>query len=428
MSLPGYDTTTGEVFAQLWSSSSWQDEQVLAKLMLAKVDKYRLQKDDFYSKLKVLSDIDHVKPRWMDQEGYIDKLTGTFSSTGTTFTVTGDVFGQSITRALLLRVAREHTILAYSEGGNDYRLEVTAVHGSNPVLTTALYGGATAIAGLDSLGPTGNGQNITVKVIGEPYTDAQDADNPRWVDRKTRYTTTQIFSETYQILKTRKMQRMEGGINEVENQIDELLYKLRSQKASAVINMYPKIVSSAAASMTETERPTLCGLEWHLKMIHGTTGERPNDEIWKSAAGARIDASHFDALAKAMGRNGTDFGMGNWQIWVHPDQREYMHDFDISYREKLEDSTTAGFYIDKIRLKNGKVVEIHDDWYMPEDKAFLIDMSSFGLGNLKGDAINRDVLPASGRYFKWQISEQVYGLVNRNALTNGGGIYYLATS
>jgi hypothetical protein len=249
------------------------------------------------------------------------------------------------------------------------------------------------------------------------------------VDRKTRYTTTQIFWDTLQMLKTRMTQRMEGGINETETQVDELLYKLRVQKAYAVINMYPKIVSSAAASMLETERPSLCGLEWHLKNIHGAGGERVNASIWKSAAGARLDASLIDGVAKAMGQNGTDFNMGNWQIWVHPNQREWMHDFGLSYREQTETSTTAGFYIDKIRLKNGKVMSIFDDWYMPEDKLFMLDMDSWGLGNIEDDHITRGELPAGSiRYRKWQISEQVYGLVNRNALRNGGGLFYLATS
>jgi hypothetical protein len=428
MSLPGYDTTTGEVFADLWLSSSWQDEQVLAKLMLAKVDKNRAQKPDFLGRLKTLPAVDHVKPRWLEQEGYVHKLTGTFSSSGTTFTVTGDLFGQSITRALLLRVARPNSILAYTEAGLDYRLLVSAVHGSNPVLTCELYGGATAIAGLDSLGPSSNGTGIEVRVIGEPYTDAEDATNPRMVDRKTRYTTTQIFSDTLQMLKTRAKQRMEGNINELETQVDELLWKLRIEKAYSVIQMYPKIVSSAAASMIETERPTLCGLEWSIQNIHGTAGERPNASIWKSAAGARLDAALIDGVAKAMGANGTDFDNGDWLIWVHPNQREWMHDFGLSYREVGETSTTAGFYVDRIRLKNGKVMEIADDWYMPEDKLFILNMNDWGIGNIADDSVSREELPHGGRYRKWQISEQVYGLVNRNALINGGGLFYLATS
>ena len=206
-------TLSGDYFGKLWLSSSWVDSNLLKRLMFEKLDKIRVSKSNFFSKCKELPDIATLNPMWMEEAGYPSQLVGTLGNSGTTFAVTGPLWGNAsasnaATYIRLLKVARVGSILRFdSPPGLQACLRSTSIGANTNVLTGAVTGGSTL---------PGDTTGYTVTVVGSPYTDSADYSNPNMLDRKTRYTSTQIFERAYSILKTRENVAMEVVGNEVE--------------------------------------------------------------------------------------------------------------------------------------------------------------------------------------------------------------------
>ena len=195
--------------------------------------------------------------------------------------------------------------------------------------------------------------------------------------------------------------------------------------------MWPELhgaLGTAIHTGLEEEAPRLAGLEYWPNVLFGSSMEFENTDLLKDLSGAAVDISDIDTLARKMLLNNSDFGQGSWELWCHPNTRAYMHDYQISYRDKPDTSKEVGFLVDYINLKIGKRVPIYDDIYMPEHQLYLVDMDKIGYGYFKNDRMERREMPTMGRNRAWQISCQLYGLVIRQAPVSIGLIKYAASA
>jgi len=411
--------STRDAFSRVWNSSSWADSNLVKRLLQDKLDQMRIQQSDLFGKVKELPEIANLKPLWMEESPYPHSVVGTLSGVSPRYlTITGNLFNASPTLVNLQKIARVGTVLRYEASGTVCIAIVSAVDGTDPILTVAAESG-TALPS--------NASGMTWQIVGEPFTDSAAANESRMLARKTRFTTTQIFQEVFEILQSRENLAMEIVGNEVEAQIDSLIYKMRQSMAYSLIQMWPAMSGATVYSAMETERPRMCGLEFWCNNLFGSGKEFENASILKDLSGAAVDISDIDTLARTMMLNGSDFGSGQWEIWVHPNVRAYMHDYNLTFREKPDTSTEAGFLVDKLNLKIGATVGVNDDIYVPERQLYLVNLSSLGYGWYKNDKIHRNEIPMqTSRTKRWQISCQMYGLVVRNAPISLGLIKNIA--
>jgi hypothetical protein len=428
----GFETPT-EAFAEIFSSSSWSDVQLAKKIILAKIDKIIPQVSPLAARMKSLNTINGTDPKWIEEQAYPYQLTGTFVNGTGVFTVTGNLFQATPTRANMLKIARTLAVLRMELNGVTHIAQVSAVDAALPKLTLG------AISGTDLPADSPVGTTYTWNVIGEPVADADPATNPRFLARKFRKATTQIFSDTFQIEKTRKMQAMEGVTNEFEEQVNALLKKMALQQAQARLQQWPLISSGQPQTMLDgAERPLLCGLTWWPRFLFD---DAPDGASWtaqwnkfdttvaatplRNLAAANLTEDDLDNLCGAMYDNWSRFDEGEWVIATHPWVRDYMHEYGMAYRRLTQDSKVAGALVEEVKLKRAnKSVPLVMDPYLPRGTALLVNLSNVGRGYLEGDEIQKGELPADSiRHERWQITCQEYGIVVREAPTSIGMIY-----
>lgn len=414
-----WPTVTSEsAFARLWEQADWVDsENVLGRLLFKKLDSISMPESRFMDSMTKMPTVDHVKPRWGEEVRIPNVLVGTMSGSGTVFTVTGNIFNKAVSRARVMQCVDEGGIMTMTTGGVTYHVKVTAVDPTLPVLTVEAHSdSATA--------PDGAAQSW--KILGEPYSDATDIDNAREIERWTRYTTTQIFSEVVRMLKTRGKQRIEFIGNELEHQVEAVLEKMKMNQYSSMLNMSPVLVSGAAASMLETEKPALSGVLWRIRSLFASGKECEDLERYVDMGGAAVTKPHLDALILRMYLTGSKFEKGRWEIWTDVNTRQYMHDYDMTMRETSREDDTVGSNVNKIKSKLGKVFTLHDDVDMPEGTVVIANMEDWGWGYFADDQLTREEKPSGGRYKQWQLSSQLYGAVQRNAPVSSGMLYNAA--
>lgn len=408
--------THPDPFSELWLSATW-DDPMLQLLVDQKVQQVKARESGLLKKIATRPAIMSVKPQRIEQHDYPHEVTCTLAGTVTrTLTVTGDLFHKTATRALMLRVLRAQAQLIYTAAGVDYPARVTAIDATNPVVTIEAWNSGGAL-------PT-NGTGQVWRVVGQPFTDAEDASEGRMLDAKLRFVSTQIFSDTFKSLKTWELVKMHGDINKIPRQFEALYRKLRIEMANALIMSEPVLSAGVIQTMEEEERPTMAGLRWLVATYFGAGGEFADANAYRNLSGNAVDLNDWDEIAFNMAKAGTDFGSGDWWACVHPYTRQYMHDYNVSIIETQRTDDVAGNKINYLDLKIGKKVPIFDDWYMPVDKGYLIDISQCGHAPLKGDELSRGELPTgSTRNTAWQISFQEAGLIIDNLPVSVGGFY-----
>jgi hypothetical protein len=419
MAWPGAQSESGvNAFSLLWLSDDWRDaDNIIKPLILGDLDTIESKESTFTARMKRFPSVDHVKPRWGEEYAYPKTLVGTLSGSGATFTVTGDILHQTATRELMLKVINEGGIISYRTGGVTSQARVTAVDPTNAILSLTAHGGTTMPS---------DGASQTWEVLGEPYSDTQDIDNPRSIDHYTRFTGSQIFSEMYEIGRTRSKQRMQFVNDPIEHDVKMLVRKMRRDAYRALFKMYPEISGGVPLTMLETEKPKLFGYMWWMGYLFGSGGEFESTDLYKDMGGASVLKDHWDELALNMHENDTDFNSGRWEITVHPRMRDYMHDYDITFREMGYDERTVGTFVDFINLKIGKKVPVFSDLECPLDVGILANMDNTGFTYFSGDEFTREEKMTGGRYRQWQLSMQPVGLIMKNPGVNHGMLYNAA--
>jgi hypothetical protein len=261
-------------------------------------------------------------------------------------------------------------------------------------------------------------------IIGELWSDFQDADYPRSLDRGFYTVGTQIFAETFEIPKTRQNTKYEIIGNEVEHQVSHLIRKLRRQKASSLLRMLP-YYSSGYKYGYDTETPSMCGLCHFWDVVIGSV-ENDNTDVHYDASSTEISQEMISNVVESMELTEyTDFNVGDWYLVVHPKQNRVINTFEQMYRRSSADSSKVGWTVDEIEADNGKSFKILRDRYMPVKQAFIVNKDSLTHGYYNKDKLDRKHLSTQGRYERWLISFQMYGAVCRAPRANLGHIYGL---
>ena len=398
-------------FMKLWTQSDVESERKLQKFLLMGLDKVVQSQSDVLSKISVGPPAAGPVVRWMEEWGYPSSVTAELTEGSMVFS--GYLFGKPVNEESVKAVIRIGTILERPTDG--VQVKVSSLSGLTA--TVAGYGNTTLS---DDESP------IKWDIIAEVWSDYRDAADPRSLDRVFREVGTQIHAETFEIPKTRKNTRYEIVANETERQIAALLEKLRRQLAYAVLRSRPHHDGSGFVYGNKTEEPTMCGLcTWPII----TQAELPNPSVYVNKQSAPLTKADLDNLARSLWLDEhADFNSGNWWIVCHPLTHRYINDFDMAYRRMEKRDTEVGFHVDTFDSKIGKSFPLLADRYMRPDTLMLVNFDAAQYGYYAGDRMERKEIPTQGRYQRWLISFQTYGVVVRNPRACIGMIYGLPAS
>ncbi|MFC1836640.1 DUF5309 family protein [Thermodesulfobacteriota bacterium] len=395
---------------KIWTQSDREAERKIKKILLDGLDLVVQGQSDVLSKIKIGPQVATPVVRWLEEWGYPSQITAKLENNQLTFS--GYLFGSTISSESMEKVIRPGTILERPTDG--VQVKVTSVGGV--VADVTAYGNTTI---------TEDSSPRSWDIISEVWSDYRDASDPRSLDRIFREVGTQIHAETFEIPKTRRNTKYEIVQDEVEHQIGALLEKLRRQLAYAVLRSRPYHDGSDFVYGTKTEEPTMCGIcTWPAL----TQAELANANVYVDKNSEPLTKSDLDDLAKNLWLDeNADYNSGNWWIVCHPTTHEYIHDFDISYRRMEKDARGVGFQVDEFAAKIGKTFSILSDRYMRPDTLMIVNFDKFHYGYYANDKPGRKEIPTQGRYQRWLISFQTYGLVARNPRSNIGMIHGLPT-
>jgi len=398
-------------FMKLWTQGDQESERKIQKILLEGLDKVVQGQSDVLAKIKVGSPVATPVVRWMEEWGYPAQVTAQL--TGASMTFSGYLFGRQIDDEAIRKVIRPGTILERPSDG--VQVKVGSLEG---LTATATAYGNTALSD--------DAQAVGWDIISEVWSDYRDASDPRALDRIFREVGTQIHAETFEIPKTRKNTKYEIVANEVEHQMTALLEKLRRQLAYAVLRSRPYHDGANFVYGNKTEEPTMCGIcTWPVI----TQAELSNPNVYVTKGAQPLTKTDLDNLARHLWLDEqADFNSGNWWIVCHPLTHQFIHDFDIAYRRMEKSDKGVGFQVDTFAAKIGKEFSILSDRYMRPDVLIMVNFDKFSYGYFAQDRLDRKEIPTQGRYQRWLISFQTYGVVARNPRSNIGMIYGLPTS
>lgn len=395
-------------FLKLWTQGDAESERLLQKILRGGLDTIVQQESDVLAKIRIGPQVAGPVVRWLEEWGYPSRITAQL--VGTNLTFSGYLFGQEINAESVKKVIRAGTILERPSDG--VQVKVASVDGL--AATVGAYGN-TALSD--------DSEAAYWDIIAEVWSDYRDASDPRALDRIFREVGTQIHAETFEIPKTRKNTKYEIVADEVDHQVQALLGKLRRQLAYAVLRSRPYHDGANYVYGNKTEEPTMCGIcTWPII----TQAELSNPNVYVDKAGAALTKADLDNLARHLWLDEhANFNTGDWWIVCHPLTHQYIHDFDISYRRMEKDDKEVGFAVDNFDAKIGKRFPILSDRYMRPDTLIMVNFKEMEYGYFANDRLDRKEIPTQGRYQRWLISFQTYGVVARNPRANIGMIYGL---
>lgn len=410
-------------FAEVWRSSEWSDVKLAKQYVLGKIDRIEQRESELAKRMKKLNNIDAVDPKWLEEMSYPHRVTGTLVNSSGVLTINQPIFNHTVTRADVLAVMNLDSVLRVDIAGVTSILKCTVVDATNPVVTLVADSGTSMPA---------NG-TYDFELLPETGYDSKDARNPRFVDRYFRGCTTQIFDDyVFQIEKTRKIIAMEGVKDEVEHQVDMLLEKMVLDRQRVRIQQWPLLSGGLPVTQKDDKQTRMMGLTFWPEFLFSTTGSwnaqwKVDENLLKNLGGENLLIDDLDNLCGYMDDNGSNFQSGNWLIVTTPWVRDYMNNFGLSAREMTQDSTTAGYYVDRVRLKRaGKPIDCISDRHLPRGTLIMVKLDNVGYGSLEGDEFTKGQLPAGGLgYEKWAMRAQDYGIALREAPTSIGMIKYI---
>ncbi|MBI4965235.1 MAG: DUF5309 family protein [Desulfomonile tiedjei] len=395
-------------FMKIWTQGDQDSEFKMKAVLLDGLDSVVQAQSDVLSRIEVDRPVSGPVVRWMEEWGYPSTLTAQLI--GNTMAFTGHLFGKIVNRESVRKVIREGTILERPTDG--CQVKVASVDGTTA--SVAAYGNSLL---------TDNPEPVRWDIIAEVWSDYRDASDSRSLDRTFREVGTQIFAETFEIPKTRKNTRYQVVPYEVEHQIIALVSKLRRQLAYAVLRSRPFHDGSQFIWGNKTEEPTMCGLcTWPIV----TQSEFPNPNVWVNKGGQALAKPDLDNLVRQLWLDEhADYNKGDWWIVCHPSTHQFILDFDISYRQMKKEDKSIGFQVDEFHSKVGKTFPIMSEPFMRPGVLIVVNFDAFKYGYYANDFLERREIPTQGRYQRWLISFQTYGVVARNPRANIGMIYGL---
>lgn len=396
-------------FMKIWTQSSLESERKMQTVLLDGLDSVVQAQSDVLSRIKVDLPVASPVVRWMEEWGYPSQVVAKL--TGDTLTFTGNLFGKTINEESIGKVAREGTILERASDGS--QVKISSLDGLSASVNP--YGNSSM---RDD--PEANAWDI----IAEAWSDFRDANGPRSLDRTFREVGTQMFAETFEIPKTRRNTRYHAIPNEVTHQIFALLGKLRRQLGYAVLRSRPFHDGSQFVWGDKTEEPTMCGLcTWPIV----TQAELPNPNVYANMNRQPLSKADLDNLVRDLWLDEhADYNKGDWWIVCHPRTHQFIHDFDISCRRVEKEDRNIGFHVNEFHSKIGKTFPIMPERFMRSGVLLVVNFDAFKYGYYVDDAVERREIPTQGRYQRWLISFQTYGVIARNPRANIGMMYGLS--
>ena len=395
-------------FMKLWTQSDEASERKMKGTLLDGLDLVVHARSDVLSRIKLGRPAAGPVVRWSEEWGYPSRITAQL--TGDTLAFTGHLFGKAMTPETVRQVIREGTIL--ERPGDGCQVKVTAVEGLSASISA--YGNTL---------PGDDPEPVGWDIIFEVWSDYRDANGPRSLERTIREVGTQIFAETFEIPKTRKNTRYQIVACEVEHQILGLLGKLRRQLAHSLLRARPFHDGSRFVWGNNTDEPTMCGL---LTWPTITYQESPNPNVYVNKDGHALTKTDLDDLVLRLWLDEhADYHKGDWWIVCHPAVHRFIHDFDIAYRRTEKKDKRVGFIVDEFHAKIGKTFPILSDRFMRPGVIIVVNFEAFRYGYYENDSAERREIPTQGRYQRWLVSFQTYGVVARNPRANIGMIHGL---
>jgi hypothetical protein len=395
-------------FMKIWTQGDQESEFKMKTVLLDGLDHVVQAQSDVLSKIKLDRSVAIPVVRWMEEWGYPSTITARL--TGNNLAFTGHLFGQAVNGDLVRKVIRGGTIL--ERPGDGCQVKMSSVDDLSAVIS--VYGN-TSLA--DDPTP------VAWDIVSEAWSDFRDASAPRSLERTFREVGTQIFAETFEIPKTRKNTKYEIIPYEAEHQIIALIVKLRRQLAYAVLRSRPFHDGSQFVWANKTEEPTMCGLcTWPAV----TYNELPNPNVYVNKDGKALTKIDLDNLVRQLWLDEhADYNKGDWWIVCHPSTHQFIQDFDICYRRIERKDRTIGFHVDEFHSKIGKSFPILSERFMRPGILIAVNFKAFKYGYYSNDSLERQEIHTQGRYQRWLVSFQTYGVVARNPRANIGMIYGL---
>jgi hypothetical protein len=413
--MPAYATEID--FGKLWTQDDQDSERLLEKALQSGLDKRTALSSGVLAKIKKGKTIYGPVTRWMEEEGYPVALTAQLGTS--TLTVTGNLQGAAVTEASIRRALRVGTILERPSDGQQVRVDaVTGVaDGSSPWTVTVSAHGGGALS--DDTGP------VTYDIISELWDEFRDADETRMLERKFREVGYQQRAETFEIGDLRAKTKYEIVGNEYEHQTQALIDKMHRQMSVDVVRMKPKVdVSGNPTFGNKVAESSMCGL---LAWAAVTQHEAANENVYKNLANTELKKSHLnDVIRRLWLDEFADYNTGDWWLLCDPLLADYLHDMDMSYRRKTDDSKDIGWTVDTFRSKIGKHFPILTDRYMRPGTLAAVNFDAFTYGYFGGQ-MDKKELATQGTYRRWLFSYVTYGLVARDPRANIGIIYGVKT-
>jgi hypothetical protein len=407
-------TAFAEDFMKLWTQSDQDSERKMVKHLLNGLDAINQEQSDILSRLKVGKPTGNPIIRWMEQRGYPTAVTGTLVvSTTDTMTFSGTVAGETMSAKNIKQIIRVGTILENEDSNFQVKVtDVTGLAGSSPFTATVeAHGGTT---------PASDSAATTYRIISEAWTDYKEVDDARELNRFFRKVGCQILAETFEIPETRRNTDYEIVGDETEHQIKELLSKLRRQQGYIVTRGRPEMSGGVPVYGDTVEESHCCGLFTWPEIVQA---EEANTNTYVDLSGEAVGYTALNNLVLQMRlTENTDFNMGNWIVACHPNAGTYIDQFDESIRRTTQDTKKAGYQITTLMLQ-GKEFPVVRDQYVRPDQIGVINLSDCSYGYYKNDQMKRKELSTQGRFYRWLISFQMYGVVVRKPRQNIGLLY-----
>lgn len=415
-----YPATGSINLMELWNLSDQASERKMKKFLETGLDTRIMAMSKILGRIPKGPETSNPVIRWYEENAYVHKLTATL--TATTLAISGYLQGAAVTQDSIQRHVRPYTILQRPTDG--LTVQVTSIAG-------ILDGSSTWDATVAEYGNSGGGSlsddsgAVEWWIIGEPAADADDWTYTRALDRDSREVGTQIFEETFEIGRTRENTSFEIVGDDVEHQIRALTDKMTRGLALGVINGFP-YYSSSYKYGNQTQRSTMCSL-WAWPKI--TQAEYENTAVFVNLSSAEITKDNIDDLIlNMMITEYANFEVGDWAIICNPAVYKYVAEFDVILKQQMVTDKTIGYKPDMFQSKYGPKIPILVDQYVRPGVLQIVNFSKLKYGYYKNDTIHRDLIATQGRYKRWMISFQCYGLVCRDPRANIGTIYGIATS
>ena len=395
-------------FMKIWTQGDIESERKFKTVLLDGLDSVVQAQSDVLARIKVDEPIASPVVRWMEEWGYPSTVSAQL--TGHNLVFSGHLFGKAVTSDTVRQAIRDGTILERPRDG--CQVKVASVDELTSSVTA--YGNTSL---------QDDPEPVQWEIISEIWSDYRDASSSRSLDRTVREVGTQIFAETFEIPKTRLNTEYEVVPYEMVHQVTALLAKLRRQLAYAVLRSRPFHDGSEFVWGNKTEEPTMCGLcTWPSV----TQLELPNPSVYVNKSGAALTKADLDRLVRYLWLDEhANFNKGDWWIVCHPITHQFIHDFDIAYRRMDKEDTDIGFRVDEFHAKVGKTFPILSERFMRPGVVLVVNFDAFTYGYYEDDELERREITTQGRYQRWLISFQAYGLVARNPRANIGMIYGL---